>query len=67
MLDQELLGASFEALERCGSAVGNPLAPLHDETAPPRNATPNHFLKLGQVRLASQVTSQVAAPWGVEP
>ena len=67
MPDQELQGASFEALERCVSAVGNPLAPLHDETAPPWKATPIHFLKLGQARLASQVTTQVAAPWGVEP
>jgi hypothetical protein len=67
MPDQELLGASIEALERCGSAVGNPLAPLHDETAPPRNAIPIHCLPVGHARLASQGATQVVARWGVEP
>ena len=67
MPDQELLGATFESLEGCGSALGNPSAPLHNETAPPRNATPIHCLPLAQARWASPVTTQVVARWSVEP
>ena len=67
MPDQELLGASFEAPEHCGSPLGNPSAPLHHETAPPRNAIPIHCLPLGQARLASHITTQVVTRWGVEP